>query len=275
MRSLSAVAVIVLVFGATVFVAGGAFGVWKSASTQAGRAAGDTPTPKPAPGQRAHQKRERRAEAAVPTTAGAETQHRFSPRERLTRRDTAIARTAVVDERNLAAWWHHDKAHPGPTGDCAELDPALSRLTVTGKAQSALKSGHGASIASRIRIFRTVDEAHEYFRLTSGPRTLQCLRRGVASFLREVGITAELFSSSAATSRAFGNEAIVYRLRFWMHGLSDPNRRYEYPVEVYTFRRDRAFAATSFSFVAAKADEVGGTRIVDARLGLALYKQTH
>jgi len=126
------------------------------------------------------------------------------------------------------------------------------------------KADSAALIESRVKVFANSWQASEYFRLTSGQTTLDCMREGVQQALSDVGASPELIAARVSTRPSFGEQTAIYTFGFWLQGRN--NTKYEYPVEVFTFRMGRAIAAVSFSFVAAKRDEIGLSRLVAARL---------
>jgi hypothetical protein len=140
----------------------------------------------------------------------------------------------------------------------------LSRFVVTGKARSMFGRGSPALIESRVKVFANSGQASEYFRLTSGRPTLDCMREGVQEWLRAKRTSPELIDAKVLSRPTFGEQTAIYTFGFWLQGRN--NTKYEYPVEVITFRMGRAIAALSFNFIAAKQDEVGLSRLVAARL---------
>ncbi len=126
------------------------------------------------------------------------------------------------------------------------------------------KTGTGGLIESRVKVFANSWQANEYFRLTSGQTTLKCVRDGVRKGLRDAGLSPELIAARFLTSPSFGEQTAIYTLGYWLQGSS--GIKDEYPVDIFTFRMGRAIAAVSFSFVAAKRDEVGLSRLVASRL---------
>ena len=247
MRSLVAVVAIAAVFGVVVFGAGSAFGVWDGGAGQASNSPGNVPGAKT---QKAAKKNQ-------------------NPRERLTARDTAIASAAVVRQSNLKPPWREVASRDRGNQGCSGSKSDFSRFTVTGKAQSEFKSGGGGLIASKVKIFTNAGQANEYFRVTSGQTMLDCMREGVGGALRNAGLSPKLLSAKLLTAPPFGEQTAIYTFGYSIQG-SDGNR-YEYPVDIVTFRMGRAIAAVSFSFVAAKRDEVGLARLVANRLSLSAH----
>jgi len=237
MRTLAAIAAIVAVFAVVVFGAGSAFGVWDGG---AGRAS---------------------------TPLGKAAKKTLKPHERLTMRDTAIARAAVIRSSNLAPRWRKIAPPARSSHGCPGSKPDLSRFTITGKAQAMFKSPRVASIDSKVKIFSNAGQADEYFRLTSGQAVLDCMRDGVEGMLRDLGLSPKRLSAKLLTAPAFGEQTMIYTFSFSIAGAD--GHRYEYPVDVVTFRMGRAIAACSFSFIASKSDEVGLARVVAGRLSLS------
>jgi hypothetical protein len=115
-----------------------------------------------------------------------------------------------------------------------------------------------------VKVFANSGQASEYFRLTSGQATLDCMREGVQEWLSAEGTSPELIDAKVLSGPTFGEQTAIYTFGFWLQGRN--NTKYEYPVEVITFRMGRAIAALSFNFIAAKQDEIGLSRLVAARL---------
>lgn len=247
MRSLAAVAAIAAVFGVVVFGAGSAAGIWGGPTGQASNMPGDVNGAKARKAAKKNQ----------------------NARERLTARDMAIARAAVVRESNLKPPWREVASQDRGNHGCSGSKLNFARFTVTGKAQSEFKTPGGGLIESKVKIFTNAGQADEYFRLTSGQTVLDCMREGVGSALRNAGLSPKLLSAKLLTTPPFGEQTAIYIFDYSIQG-TDGNR-YEYPVDVVTFRMGRAIAAVSFSFVGAKRDEVGLARLVANRLSLSAH----
>jgi hypothetical protein len=190
---------------------------------------------------------------------------RRDPRELLNRRDMAIARAAVIRQSNLEPPWREVPAPMSGDKGCDRLNYELSRFTVTGKARSMFKR-RSALIESRVKVYANSGQASEVFRQTSGQPLLDCMREGVQEWLSDAGFSPDLIDEKVLTQPPIGEQTVIYTFGFWLQDQDRPNYRFEYPVETISFRMGRAIAALSFSYVAAKNDEVGLARVVAARL---------
>ncbi len=101
--------------------------------------------------------------------------------------DQAAAKAAVLQRADLGAGWRGGATKPDLSTDtgCADWKPKQSDLLVTGAAASEFKAT-GLDIGSEVHVLQTAQMVQlDWQRTVVHPRTLSCLRRGLAQDLTD------------------------------------------------------------------------------------------
>jgi hypothetical protein len=158
--------------------------------------------------------------AALAVIAGAATSFAAtSPggeRLRLTREDMALARGIVVQKAELSGpGWRVSRSKSSATGaaavgdsTCSSFQPAVSRFTVTGHAETSFLNSDGSTISSEVQVHPSAAQAVGDFRATAKPGIAACMRAGFeqqakAEALKTPGLSMDVLT--CAKLRTDGN----------------------------------------------------------------------
>jgi hypothetical protein len=169
---------------------------------------------------------------------------RHDPRKRLVRADMAIARRAVLHPKDVGWAW---TPAPVPRGDgpgCPANDPDRSRFTITGVGRSLFVTGTGHRSESRVTVFANAGQAALNFEATNNRTILRCIRDGIKRSLRREGLRPRVLYARLQTEPSVGSQTAIYLVGYRIT-LSDGSR-WEWPVEMLTFRVGRAIGALQY-----------------------------
>ena len=186
----------------------------------------------------------------------------------LTQADPAAAKSAVLRASDLGTAWTAkvENARDDSAPDCPFQD--YSRFTITGEAQTRF-SQQGASVVSRVEVYKSKADAAGDFGVDTRPRTAQCEGRVIrASFAKaSPGTKVTLESAKLTAAPKIGQRSVAMRIVLGVRAGSRTLRVY---IDLIGFVRDRA--AASIVVVAPGVPAKGAAqlaRIVDARLSRA------
>jgi hypothetical protein len=182
--------------------------------------------------------------------------------------DTKTAKGAVLRADDLGSGWAAKVENPRDDSapDCAFQD--YSRFTITGQAQTRFTQ-QGASIVSRVEVYKTKADASGDFGVDTQPRTAQCEGRVIRdTFAKQAaGTTVTLESAKKLAAPKVGERSVAFRIVLRLKQGSQSLRLY---IDLIGFVRDRA--AGSVVIVAPGSPAQGAAalvRIMDARLNRA------
>jgi hypothetical protein len=153
--------------------------------------------------------------AAVAATAAGAARHPKDPREAFTAADRAWARRVLLKPTDLPSGWRSIGGKDPAYFHCATFDPDLSDLVVTGKERSRDLARDGATAVSETTVFRSAEDAAEYWRRS--PRTQ--LSRCYDTIYRRDLPGLRLASSRVVAAPAVGERRFALRLA-WRHVAS-------------------------------------------------------
>jgi hypothetical protein len=186
----------------------------------------------------------------------------------LKQEDTSAAKAAVLRVGDLGSGWTGGVQSPNDNTapDCAFQN--YSRFTITGQAQTHFAQS-GASIVSRVEVYKSKGDASGDFAVDTRPRTAACegkaIRDGFASQAK--GMTVTLTSATERSAPKVGDRAVSFRIVLTLHQASKELKLY---IDLIGFLRGRATASV---IVVAPGNPAQGAvqlaRIMDARLNKA------
>ena len=266
MRPLVGGMLLVGAFAAVFLLGGKALGVWEPLPV-ATPAAAQSPLPQTASfkGPKPSRMTTDRKKAGV-----GRKKDRHAPREHLRRNDMATARQAVLRLSDMRGHWKPARPSSEQGGGCRGNDPDFSRFTITGKAHSAFGGGD-SFIESRVKLFANAGQAEQYFAAAYNRTFLRCIRDGVKRWLAEGGLRPRVVDARFSTGPPVGVQTAVYVVDYVI--TTHRGTRYDYPIDVITFRTGRAVARLSFASIPSDdgyrpcACELYEARLVESRLG--------
>ena len=182
--------------------------------------------------------------------------------------DMEGARNAVLRASDLGTGWTGkvEDARDDSAPDCAFQD--YSKFTITGQAQTRF-SQRGASVVSRVEIYKSHADAAGDFGVDTRPRTAVCEGRAIrAGFAKQApGMTVSLTSAKKVAAPKVGERSVAFRIVLTLKQQARTLRLY---IDLIGFVRDRAAASV---VVVAPATPAKGAaslaRVIDARLSRA------
>jgi hypothetical protein len=191
---------------------------------------------------------------AVSASAGRDPR---AEKERLNPRDTALARSGLLTQADLAPGWRRTPSEPDSAERprCAGWNPDFSAFTITGKAESNFAHAQaGALIASNVEVYATRRQAVGDFRAGAKPQLARCLKRLLAEGFRQAGggVDASVVSARMVDAFRVGERTATYRVvaRIRAGGASAPAY-----FDVHFFQRGRSIGGLFFTGI--------GTRVPD------------
>jgi len=182
--------------------------------------------------------------------------------------DMESARNAVLRASDLGKGWTAtvENARDDSAPDCAFQD--YSKFTITGEAQTRF-SQSGASVVSRVEVYKSRADANGDFGVDTRPRTATCEGRAIRDgFAKQApGMTVTLTSAKQLASPIVGERSVAFRI---VLTLKQQARTLKLYIDLIGFVRDRAAASV---VVVAPATPAKGAatlaRVMDARLSRA------
>jgi hypothetical protein len=183
--------------------------------------------------------------------------------------DMASARNAVLRAADLGSGWTGtvENARDDSAPDCAFQD--YSKFTITGQAQTRF-SQQGASVVSRVEVYKSRADALGDFGVDTQPRTALCEGRAIRDgFAKQAakGMTVTLTSAKRLAAPQVGERSVAFRI---VLTITQQARSLKLYIDLIGFVRDRAAASV---VVVAPAKPAKGAvslaRVMDARLSRA------
>jgi hypothetical protein len=182
--------------------------------------------------------------------------------------DMESARNAVLRAADLGTGWaaRVENARDDSAPDCAFQD--YSKFTITGQAQTRF-SQQGASVVSRVEVYKSHADAAGDFGVDTRPRTALCEGRAIrAGFAKQApGMTVTLASATKLASPKVGERSVAFRIVLTVKQQARTLKLY---IDLIGFVRDRAAASV---VVVAPGNPAKGAvslaRVMDARLARA------
>jgi hypothetical protein len=182
--------------------------------------------------------------------------------------DMDAAKNGVLRTGDLGTGWATkvQNARDDSPPDCAFQD--YSKYTITGEAQTRFDR-QGASVVSRVEIYKSEADAAGDFGIDTTPKTAACEGRAIRdSFARQAtGMTVRLASAKQLAAPKVGKRSVAFRIAL---ELRQKARTLKIYIDLIGFVRDRATA--SIVVVAPSAPAKGAltlARVMDARLSRA------
>jgi hypothetical protein len=206
--------------------------------------------------------------AALVLVAGASARNPRLERLALNPTDVQFASSALLRAADLGSGWapHPSKPDESSPPDCAMQD--YSKFTITGQAQSQFTK-LGASVLSRVEIYKSHRQALDDFAVDERPGTAGCegaaVRKQVAK--GAAGIKVTLVSAKQLPPPQVGERSVAFRIVLNLRHSGKDLRVY---VDLIGFMRARA--AASVVVVApgfAPKGNVVLAKLIDARLARA------
>jgi hypothetical protein len=182
--------------------------------------------------------------------------------------DMESARNAVLRAADLGSGWTGtvENARDDSAPDCAFQD--YSKFTITGQAQTRF-SQQGASVVSRVEVYKSRADAAGDFGVDTTPRTALCEGRAIRDgFAKQApGMTVTLTSAKKVAAPKVGERSVSFRIVLTIRQQARSLKLY---IDLIGFVRDRAAASV---VVVAPAKPAQGAvtlaRVMDARLSRA------
>jgi hypothetical protein len=177
--------------------------------------------------------------------------------------DMELAKSAVLRSGDLGSGWTtgvmklDDNAPP----DCAGQN--YSKFTITGQAQTR-STKSGASVISRVELYRSRADAHGDFAVDARPGTAACEGAAIRKEWASSGFAVRLLSANELPAPALGQRSIAFRI---VLGVTRAGKELRVYIDLLGFVRDRA--AASVIVVAPGVPPKGKdvlARTIDARL---------
>ena len=146
--------------------------------------------------------------------AGAAERSPRAEKERLNRRDSALARSVALRKVDLGRSWTAARVPKDDGPACKSFSPDLSRFTITGKAHTMFVDSRGSSVQSVVEVYASKPHAAGDFLAGARPAQAGCLREALAHARSEAPKGVMLTFGSARMVRApkVGQRAASYRL---------------------------------------------------------------
>ncbi len=153
--------------------------------------------------------------------------------------DMEFAKNAVLRNSDLATGWTTRATEPDDTSppECPGQD--YSRFTITGQAQTQSRKA-GASIVSRVEVYRTRAEALGDFAVDARPGTAACEGAAIRKEWSAHGIATRLISAGRLPAPKVGQRSIAFRI---VLEVTRERRKVRINIDLIGFVRDRVAAS--------------------------------
>ncbi len=167
------------------------------------------------------------------------------PKERHVPADMALARRAVAQPSDLVLPWHHLQVPQGRGRPCPGVDPDLSRLTITGRANSTLVDEDGlAAIYSNVRVFANEGQAAAYFEAHYKDALMKCFEADSLELFKRTGASqVELSSARMGSEPPVGNDTRIIELEY---ELTTDQGQIFVRTQLVAFRKGRAIGQNKY-----------------------------
>jgi hypothetical protein len=161
------------------------------------------------------------------------------PKERHVPADMALARRAVANPSDLLLPWHAVQLPQGRGRPCPGVDPDLSRLTITGRAQSNLLNENGLSaIYSSVKVFANDGQADAYFEAHYTDAFKRCFEHDSLALFKQTGAQrVRLATARMGSEPPVANDTRIIELEYEL--MTDQGRIF-LGTQLVAFRTRRA-----------------------------------
>jgi hypothetical protein len=177
--------------------------------------------------------------------------------------DMDLARSAVLRSGDLGSGWTTAAIKPDGTAppDCRGQD--YSKFTITGQAQTK-STKSGASVISRVEVYRSRADAFGDFAVDARPGTAACEGAAIRKEWASSGLAVRLLSARELRAPKLGQRSIAFRIVLGVRRAGKEIRVY---IDLLGFVRDRVAASVIVLApgVPPKGNDVLA-RTIDARL---------
>ena len=166
------------------------------------------------------------------------------PQKRLTKADTARARTVAIRAADLGAGWKADRSSNKDQANprCSTYNPDQSNLVETGRYESPdFTRSDGTFVASTAGVFRTARMAKQGFSRVAAPALPGCFAELFKKGARPTVVT--IVSTGSLAFPKYGDRTVAYRLKA---AVKTPSANVPVTVDIVLVNRGRIDVAMIF-----------------------------